>query len=149
MWCQYLFMNPYIFWPRQPQQRPHQLQRSLFLVKPLNIPTIFLIFYPGWPQKEVTWYVLITFFHESLILNVFFSRTITVILAFNNLFWFLNENSFRRDQNKRQISLKKFRIQANMWWTHYRSLTQRYLTQIPLLFPLPETETPWIHRKII
>ena len=70
----------------------------------------------------------------------FFQAQITITLAFNNLFWFLNENPF---------SLKKFRIQENMWWTHYRSLTQRYLTQIPSLFPLPETETLWIHRKII
>ena len=31
----------------------------------------------------------------------------TVILAFYNLFWFLNENSLRTDQIKLQISLKK------------------------------------------
>ena len=47
-------------------------------------------------------------------------------MAFYNLFWFLNENPFRSDQSKRQISWKKFkfrrfRIRENMWWTRYRS----------------------------
>ena len=106
MLCQYLFMNPFIFWPRQPQQRPHQLQRSLFLVKPLNIPTIFMIFYPDWPQKEVTWYMLIKFFHESLMLNVFFfQEQITIVLAFNNLFWFLNEHPFTLKRSKQTTNL--------------------------------------------
>ena len=77
-------------------------------------------------------YVLITCFHDSwnykswifyLLLPVkkmvFWKKKITVILAFFNLFWFLN-------QNKQQISWKKFRfcifrIRENMWWTRYRA----------------------------
>ena len=31
-----------------------------------------------------------------------------LILAFYNLFWFLNENPFRTDQTKQQISWKKY-----------------------------------------
>ena len=51
--------------------------------------------------------------------NGFLEKKITVILAFFNLFWFLN-------QNKQQISWKKFRfcifrIRENMWWTRYRA----------------------------
>ena len=55
--------------------------------------------------------------------NCFFNNS--VILAFYNLFWFLNENLFRTDQGKRQISWKEFRfstlrIRENMWWIRYR-----------------------------
>ena len=63
----------------------------------------------------------------SRILNFyFFSIQIKVILAFHNLFWFLNENPFRKNQSKWQISWNKFRfrrfkIRENMWWTRYRS----------------------------
>ena len=52
----------------------------------------------------------------------------TVILEFYNLFWFLNENPFRTNQNKQQISILKkkirflrFKIRENMWWTRYRA----------------------------
>ena len=49
----------------------------------------------------------------------------TFILAFYNLFWFLDENPFIRDQNKTTNLMEKFRfrrlrIRENMWWTRYR-----------------------------
>ena len=54
-----------------------------------------------------------------------FSIKITVIVAFYNLFWFLNENPLRKDKKTKQISWEKFRfrrfgIRENMWWTRYR-----------------------------
>ena len=45
---------------------------------------------------------VIVFFREQMI---FLIKKLTVILAFCNLFWFLNENLFQRDPSKQQISL--------------------------------------------
>ena len=66
---------------------------------------------------------------EFSIYNCFFNNS--VILAFYNLFWFLNANPFRTDHRKQKNSWKKlrfctFRIRENMWWTHNR--TGKYLT---------------------
>ena len=38
--------------------------------------------------------------------SLFDKKIIAAILAFHNLFWFLNENVFRTDQYKPQISWK-------------------------------------------
>ena len=54
------------------------------------------------------------FFEEKIV----FSIKIIVILAFHNLFWFLNENPFRAGQ----ISLKKIKFRENMWRTRYIGL---------------------------
>ena len=88
------------------------------------------------PARAYLKYVLITCFYESWIFYLqlgFFLKTVvfsikTVILAFYNLFWFLNENPFRTDQNKRQHFMEsqysgfhRFRIRENMWWARYKS----------------------------
>ena len=58
----------------------------------------------------------------SLSNRSFLPSLTVVILAFYNLFWFLNENPFRSDQSKRQISWKKNAgfvnsgFVKNMWW---------------------------------
>ena len=53
-------------------------------------------------------------------------------MALYNRFCFLNENPFKTDQNKQQISWKIFsfrsyRIRENMWWTHYRSIKKKWM----------------------
>ena len=66
--------------------------------------------------------ICIFFFEKFFVFSI---KKIAVMLAFFNLFWFLNENPFTTDQSKRQISWKKFRfrrfrIREIMWWTRYR-----------------------------
>ena len=71
-------------------------------------------------------YVLITCFHESWIFyfcNCFFEKKNPKL--FWHLFWFLNENPYRTDQNKWQISWKKSGLVdsefVKTWWTLYRA----------------------------
>ena len=75
-------------------------------------------------SRILNFFICIFFSWKKLV----FSTKITVIMALYNLFWFLNENTLRTDQSKRQNSRKqfrfrRFRIRENMWWTHYRSAT--------------------------
>ena len=57
---------------------------------------------------------LFMFFREK---KVVFSIKITVLLAFSDLFWFLNENLF----SWKKVRFRRFRIRKNMWWTRYRT----------------------------
>ena len=68
---------------------------------------------------------ILNFLFVFFVKKIGFSRKNCSYIGILNLFWFLNENPFRTDQNKRQISWKKirfrgFRIRENMWWTCYR-----------------------------
>ena len=119
---------------------PYLLREGIKFVHSINVNSFtykLTYLHTRFPDRDFLMYVLITCFHESWIfLFVFFfsrkklvfSTKITVIMAFYNLFWFLNENPLRTDQSKRQNSRKqfrfrRFRIRENMWWTHYRSAT--------------------------
>ena len=78
-----------------------------------------LVFLPGWVNISAiaSRYVLITCFHEFFTcIWVFFDRKNYLFnrnnsnMAIYHLFWFLNENPFRKDPNKRHISWEKFRF---------------------------------------
>ena len=50
---------------------------------------------------------IFVFSRKKILFSIKKISVIIVILAFYNPFWFLNENPFRTDQNKRKLSLKK------------------------------------------
>ena len=78
----------------------------------------------------------------------FRERKIVFAIKVCSLLWFLKENPFRTDQNKRQISWKsfsfgRFGIRENMWWTRYSSKQRRRTAgdSAERLPPLAKTQT--------